>query len=203
MISRILKVVITRRNLLAMISTGFIGAKFPAIADVQSPTIKLSTSTPTKVEIKVSTSTKTLGYIEYGTKSGEYLKRTKSISISNGTVIALINLQPSTQYFARLRYFIGSSKTARATAPLTFETPNNLKGSIFAVQADPHMDENSDEKVYLGTLQQVKAASPAFLMDLGDIFMVDKLQDKSESNIRARFELMKNYYKTIGKIRLV
>jgi len=64
------------------------------------------------------------------------------------------------------------------------------------------MDENSDESVYLGTLRQIQAAAPAFLMDLGDIFMVDKLQDKSEANIRKRFELMKNYYKELKDVPL-
>ena len=39
-------------------------------------------------------------------------------------------------------------------------------------------------------------------LDLGDIFMVDKLQDKSEANIRARFELMKNYYKLLLDVPL-
>jgi hypothetical protein len=64
------------------------------------------------------------------------------------------------------------------------------------------MDENSDANVYISTLNQVALASPAFLMDLGDIFMVDKLQNKSEANIRARFELMKGYYQHLGNVPL-
>ena len=39
-------------------------------------------------------------------------------------------------------------------------------------------------------------------MDLGDIFMVDKLKEKSESNIRARFELMKSFYNKLGDVPL-
>jgi len=64
------------------------------------------------------------------------------------------------------------------------------------------MDENSDPNVYTKTLEQVVAANPAFFMDLGDIFMVDKLQVKSEANIRARFQLMKDYYAKLGNIPL-
>jgi hypothetical protein len=64
------------------------------------------------------------------------------------------------------------------------------------------MDENSSADVYKGTLKQIVAASPAFLMDLGDIFMVDKLADKSEANIRGRFELMKGYYQELGSVPL-
>ena len=64
------------------------------------------------------------------------------------------------------------------------------------------MDQNSSAEVYLNTLKQVVAAAPAFLMDLGDIFMVDKLQDKSEANIRSRFELMKSYYAKLENVPL-
>jgi hypothetical protein len=77
-----------------------------------------------------------------------------------------------------------------------------LSSNTFAIQADPHMDENSSAAVYEGTLKQIVAASPAFLMDLGDIFMVDKLPDKSEANIRNRFELMKGYYQKLGSVPL-
>jgi 3',5'-cyclic AMP phosphodiesterase CpdA len=64
------------------------------------------------------------------------------------------------------------------------------------------MDENSSAEIYQATLKQISLAAPAFLVDLGDIFMVDKLTDKSEKNIRARFSLMKNFYKNIGSIPL-
>jgi hypothetical protein len=40
------------------------------------------------------------------------------------------------------------------------------------------------------------------LVDLGDIFMVDKLPDKSETKIRARYQLMKSYYQKLQGIPL-
>ena len=91
-------------------------------------------------------------------------------------------------------------KSSAATKAPVVKTTYSLP--TFAIQADPHMDENSSEAVYLGTLAQVVKAKPAFLMDLGDIFMVDKLKEKTDENIRARFQLMKNYYAKIGKIPL-
>lgn len=39
-------------------------------------------------------------------------------------------------------------------------------------------------------------------MDLGDIFMTDKLQDKSEASIRSRFQMMKEYYNKLNGIPL-
>jgi len=69
---------------------------------------------------------------------------------------------------------------------------------VFAVEADPHMDEQSDEAIYRGTLQEIVANRPAFLVDLGDTFMIDKLPDKSTQSIRARYELMKGYFALLG-----
>lgn len=72
----------------------------------------------------------------------------------------------------------------------------------FAIQADPHMDEQSDGTIYKQTLQNIVKDSPSFLIDLGDTFMVDKLTDKSEANIKSRFTLMKSYYDLLGSIPL-
>ena len=82
---------------------------------------------------------------------------------------------------------------------LPSSSPTNFS---FAIEADPHMDEQSDAQVYTQTLKNVVSAKPAFLIDLGDIFMVDKLSDKSEVNIRQRYSLMKNYYDSLGSIPL-
>jgi hypothetical protein len=116
--------------------------------------------------------------------------------------ITLTGLTPATTVYFRIRYAVGTNKTYSALTASSTKTGNELIGSVFAVQADPHMDENSSADVYNGTLQQIVTASPAFLMDLGDIFMVDKLSDKSEKNIRARFELMKGYYAKLQNVPL-
>ncbi len=81
---------------------------------------------------------------------------------------------------------------------------NNSTGDVFsfAIQADPHMDEQSDANVYKQTLQNIVKAKPAFLIDLGDTFMVDKQSDKSEANIKSRYVLMKGYYDLLGSIPL-
>ena len=85
-----------------------------------------------------------------------------------------------------------SSPTASAVeSSATVEQAGELS---FAVEADPHMDERSDASVFTSTLSQINAVQPAFLIDLGDIFMVDKLPDKSDVAIRGRFELMKSFY---------
>lgn len=44
----------------------------------------------------------------------------------------------------------------------------------FAIQADSHLDENTDLSVYERTLANIVKDQPDFLVDLGDTFMVDK-----------------------------
>lgn len=58
----------------------------------------------------------------------------------------------------------GTFRTARpGGAPFTF-----------AVQADSHLDANTDPQVYVNTLSHIVADQPDFLVDLGDTFMTDK-----------------------------
>ena len=86
------------------------------------------------------------------------------------------------------------------------ETSKEVAGGddnyVFDIEADPHMDEQSDSKIYTQTIKNIVSDKPAFLIDLGDIFMVDKLSDKSEANIKARYDLMKGYYDLLGSIPL-
>ena len=158
----------------------------------------------TSARIQLSTNQSVSAYIEYGYERNKYTFKTSAIQLKVGSenYIALTNLKMNTKIYYRIRYALKSTATYLAKTGATFSTSSSLGNSTFAIQADPHMDENSDAKVYSGTLQQIVAASPAFLMDLGDIFMVDKLQNKSESNIRARFELMLGFYKQLGSVPL-
>ena len=166
----------------------------------------LDAVTSTSFTIEVSTTTAVRVYIEYGYSKSSVVGKTQSISVAKGAIqnIVITNLKPNSVVYYRLKYAIGTSlnyasltqKNAKTTAAESFSS------STFAIQADPHMDENSSAEVYEGTLKQIVTASPAFLMDLGDIFMVDKLPNKTEANIRGRFELMKGYYQKLGTIPL-
>jgi hypothetical protein len=89
---------------------------------------------------------------------------------------------------------VAASKVTPKPTLKTSAKPTLKTSTLFAIQADPHMDENSSEEVYTKTLDLIAGSGAGFLIDLGDIFMVDKLPDKSEANIRARYELMKGYY---------
>ena len=95
---------------------------------------------------------------------------------------------------------LGNKTSYSALTQANITTTKASADYVFAVQADPHMDENSSAEVYTQTLEQIVKASPAFLMDLGDIFMTDKLPNKTEANIRARYELMKGFYDKLNGV---
>lgn len=166
----------------------------------------LNPTTSSSISISISATTAVRVYIEYGYSKTSIAGKTQALNIAKGVAqtITIDNLKANTLVYYRVKYAIGTSAKFASLTQKSAKTAvaQALSTSTFAIQADPHMDQNSSAAVYESTLKQIVAASPAFLMDLGDIFMVDKLPDKSEANIRGRFELMKNFYKVLGNIPL-
>ena len=202
--SNIFNYVFSRRNLLkaSLLSLMPVGAASAATLGVTSKLESPIGSNSARIQV---TSNQNISvYIEYGYSRAKYTFKTSLVTLKSGTPVSILlsNLKPSSKVFYRIRYSLKTTGTFLAKTEASFTTGAPSANTVFAIQADPHMDENSDGTVYSNTLQQVVAAAPAFLMDLGDIFMVDKLQDKSEANIRARFELMLGYYKKLGSVPL-
>jgi len=156
--------------------------------------------------VTITSSAAVRAYIEYGYSKSSIAGKTQSITIAKGSTqaVTVSNLKANSLIYYRVKYAIGTSLNYASLTQQSLKTASiqTISSNTFAIQADPHMDENSSGEVYDGTLKQIVAASPAFLMDLGDIFMVDKLQSKTEANIRARFELMKGYYQKLGNVPL-
>jgi Calcineurin-like phosphoesterase len=164
----------------------------------------VGTPTATSFTVALSATIKVSAFVEYGYSRTSITGQTTVQNILQGTTsnITISGLKANSQIYYRVKYAIGASKTFISMTQKVVKTSSANSNAVFAIQADPHMDENSSADVYRGTLKQIVAATPAFLMDLGDIFMVDKLQDKSEANIRGRFELMKGYYAELGSVPL-
>lgn len=188
-------------SLLGVFLTSRVGA---ALAATTPLTQKVTSTASNKISVTLVANQTLRVYIEYGLSISTMKTKTSIVTVekNKSALITLTNLKPLTKIYYRVRYAAGSTKSFSALPVATAVTISPSSEKVFAIQADPHMDENSSAEVYNGTLQQIVAASPIFLMDLGDIFMVDKLQDKSEVNIRARFELMKSYYDKLGNIPL-
>ncbi len=118
-------------------------------------------------------------YFEYGPDSSSYSGKTQVASFSAGTPIevAIQGLQPDTLYYYRMRYRETGSTEFLSRDEHSFHTQRK-RGSTFsfAVQADPHLDENSDPEAYRLTLKNMLAGKSDFLIDLGDTWMTDKIQ---------------------------
>ena len=177
-----------------------------AMAAVPVTAQLLGTPTSSSFTVSISSTTTVRAYIEYGYSKSSIAGKTQFINIPKGTTanLTVSNLKANSVVYYRIKYAIGTSLNYASLTQKSVKTTATqaLSSSTFAIQADPHMDENSSAAVYEGTLKQIVAASPAFLMDLGDIFMVDKLPNKSEANIRGRFELMKGFYQKLGNVPL-
>lgn len=201
--TNIFKAILSRRLILkaSLLSLLPVSSAEAAALSIQAKLVTPVGVTAARMQVTSNQSVK--AYIEYGFTKGKYTFKTAVTQLKVGSnYINLPNLKPSTRVYYRLRYSLKTSSTFLAKVESSFVTSAIGSNSTFAIQADPHMDENSDASVYTKTLEQVVAASPAFLMDLGDIFMVDKLQNKTDANIRARFELMLGFYKKLDPVPL-
>ena len=121
----------------------------------------------------------------------------------NPTEMVIGNLQPSTQYYYRLIYRSLGSTTETARPEYTFHTARPAGESFtFTVQADPHMDEQSDSAVYRRCLLNQLEDKPDFMIDLGDILMSDKLKSATtrqipRDTVTYRSHLMRSYYELV------
>ena len=140
-------------------------------------------------------------YWEYGTTSGTYNLKTTTIAATKDVPIEtdFTGLTTNTKYYYRTRYRTsGSSSTFLAGPEHFFHTPRPSGSTFtFAIEADPHLDTNSDTASYSLTLKNIQAKNPDFLIDLGDTFMSEKLSDHTQDGITQRHLLLRTYFDNI------
>jgi len=148
--------------------------------------------------LRVTTNQRVYGYVEYGySKTSLSLHTSVAVIPASGTTaITVSGLRTGVTVFYRLRFAAKSTGPFSAGSVKSVRTQPVSTGDalVVAIEADPHMDENSDAAVFSSTIAQINASKASFLIDLGDIFMIDKLQQKTDANIRARYVLMKGFY---------
>ncbi|MFM7607111.1 MAG: metallophosphoesterase family protein, partial [Prosthecobacter sp.] len=121
---------------------------------------------------------------------GDGLK-TATVKLSSGSPqnIVLGGLKPDTSYRYRLTYRRPGGEAVQDVTR-SFHTQRKTGETFsFVMQADSHLDNNTDVRVYQQTLANMLADQPDFMMDLGDTTMVDKFgrfYTRSESQYRAQ-----------------
>lgn len=90
------------------------------------------------------------------------------------------------------------------TRPERFFHTARAPGSTFrfVVQADPHMDNQSDSALYRRCLENQLADAPDFMVDLGDIFMSDKMKNAqnkiTRDTVTGRVRQMRRFYEVLN-----
>ncbi len=127
--------------------------------------------------------------IAYGTTSGSYTAKTGSVKLNANVpqTVELSNLQPDTPYYYAIEGVENTFHTARASGA----------AYTFTIQADSHLDSNSNPQVYLQTLTNEKADKPDFVIDLGDTFMTEKYKPYTAAS--AQYLAQRYYFSQVAQ----
>lgn len=98
------------------------------------------------------------------------------------TDIVIDGLSANREYKYFIQYRNPKDTNSVKTRPeYSFKTQKPAGTSFtFVVQADPHLDVQSDTNIYALCLQNQLLDKPDFMIDLGDILMTDKLTNTSK-----------------------
>ncbi|MEI7595910.1 MAG: metallophosphoesterase [Bacteroidota bacterium] len=167
----------------------------------QNYTEILGKPTNSSITINILLDQKADVYWEYGTTSGSYpfTSATFTSKIDTPLVAEFTNLLSNTKYYYRTRYRVNGSSSAFSTGQEhTFQT-QRASGSTFsfAIEADPHLDTNTIPASYTLTLQNILAKKPDFMIDLGDIFMSEKLPLINQAEITNRHLLYRPFFNEV------
>lgn len=116
-------------------------------------------------------------WIDYGTAPGIYDKQTATAALMAGVPVELqlTGLDADARGYYRLHYQAEGSTANSVSGEYSFQLARAVSHTFtFTIQADSHLDENSDLELYRRTLQNVLADGPDFHIDLGDTFMTEK-----------------------------
>jgi hypothetical protein len=140
-------------------------------------------------------------YWEYGTTPGSYNKKTSIVDAVENIPdeVILPNLTGNTRYYYRTCYRSkGSSSSFITSAEHNFHTQRSQGSTFtFAIEADPHLDYNSDTAAYSLTLRNILARNPDFMLDLGDTFMSEKQPVVNQEVITARHLLFRSFFNAL------
>ena len=165
----------------------------------------LGKPTQKSVSVKVFFSSDVEISAQYGTTPGKYSTQTnwQGVKANEPGEILIDNLSPNTAYIYRVQYRLPASSNINYRPEFSFQTQKAIGGNFsFVVQADPHLDEQSDSALFRLCLKNQLADKPDFMIDLGDILMTDKLKNANgvipRDTITYRSQLFRDYYETIS-----
>lgn len=173
-----------------------------SLLSAQSFTELLGRPTDVSVTVNILFDQEVEVYWEFGTSPNTYPQQTPTFSTSLNLPLEadLTALKPNTRYYYRTRYRAkGSTGAFWAGTERSFQTQRSQTSTFsFAVEADPHLDENTIPASYSQTLKHIFSKQPDFLIDLGDIFMSEKLPVINQEEITKRHLLYRPYFNEVS-----
>lgn len=114
--------------------------------------------------------------IDYCLCGGTQIKSiSESLSANQPKEIRIPGLMPNASYTYTYAYKTPASGQFIKSQQYSYNTvKSDSHPFVFAVQADSHLDMNTDTAIYKKTLKNIAEDKPDFLVDLGDTFMNDK-----------------------------
>lgn len=163
----------TVNNLLT--NATIIGAEFLTLPKTDGVTLNLIASVDQNV------------FVEYGTQPGKYtLATTPTLftidsarpEFKNPIRIPITGLQQDTEYYYRVWHRNVGAVAFNVRGERSFHTARPRGTTFtFTVTADPHIDVNTDMQLFWRAMQNISLDAPDLHLDVGDIFMTDKLSD--------------------------
>lgn len=142
--------------------------------------------------------------VRYGTESGNLTEKTNWQSFAAGepAEFTLQNLASDTRYFYQICHRLPAASNPTLRQEHSFHTQRPAGSTYtFVVQADPHLDNMSDTALYRQCLENQLADAPDFMIDLGDIFMSDKMKNAqnqiTHDTVTYRVRYMRGYYEKV------
>jgi hypothetical protein len=186
-----------KKNLILIL----VACHLPAIIYGQKFTEILGRPTGNAVTLSILFDASVEGYWEYGTSAGNYTLSTGYFNANKEVPLEGIfpGLIPDMKYHYRTRYRAAGTSGAFLAGPEhTFHTPRPPGQSFtFAIEADPHLDSNSNTEAYALTLENIASENPDFLLDLGDTFFSEKQPGVNQAIITERHVLYRPYFGSV------
>ncbi|MEP6668387.1 MAG: metallophosphoesterase [Chthoniobacter sp.] len=138
------------------------------------------------------------GLLRYGPKDDPRIAQTAVFALKAGepAEVAITGLQPDTRYYYRLSTRLAGGAWV-AEPERAFQTQRPVgRAFTFTVQADPHLDYNTEPALYLRCLANALADQPDFHIDLGDTFMTDK--HRGRETAAAQYVAQRYYFGQIA-----
>ncbi len=160
----------------------------------------LGASTDTSIVLNTLSDKSLDAYVAYGTSQGNLNLQIPVMSYpaTQPMKITLNRMMANTRYYYQLYYRFPGETGYRNGISGNFTT-QRAKGQSFsfAVEADPHLDENSNYYTFRNTLQNMSKLKPDFMIDLGDNFMTEKFPIVNNYYIEQRNLLYRNFWDNV------